>query len=492
MKKAVVIGAGIGGLAAAIRLACIGYQVTVLERESTAGGKLGELQLGPYRFDTGPSLFTLPEEVEALFTLAGKKKEDFGFSYSRLDPITHYFWPDGLQLKDAADPATFANNVAEATNVPAKAVEQFLAKSAELYNMTEPVFLKKSLHRLCNYLSAETRSAMLKLHKLDALHTLHQRNAATFNDARVVQLFDRFATYNGSNPYQAPATLKVIPGLEMTKGAYFAEGGIRQIVEALHALANSVEVTFIYNAAASKIATNQQKQVEGVESTKGFFPASVVVSNADVEPTYRHLLPQLKAPERILKQQKSSSALILYWGIKKQFPQLGLHNVFFSADYKKEFRQIFKEKTVPTEPTLYLYNSSLYCPTDAPEGHSNFFIMLNTPPNTGQNWERLRQQAREYILKRLSADLAVSLADYITEQDYLDPLRIESRTGSPQGALYGISSNNKLAAFFRHPNFSNKVKGLYFCGGSVHPGGGIPLCLLSARITADLVKEREH
>ena len=207
----------------------------------------------------------------------------------------------------------------------------------------------------------------------------------------------------------------------------------------------------------------------------------------DVVPTYRKLLSKEKAPEKILNQPRSSSAIIFLWAMDYSFPDWELHNIFFSSDYKAEFDQIWKDQTVPSDPTIYTYISSKYHPADAPEGASNLFCMINVPSNTGQEWDALLEGVRKVILKRLSRACGVALEPLILQEQVLDPRSIESRTSSFQGALYGNSSNNPMAAFLRHPNFSQRIKGLFFVGGSVHPGGGIPLCLLSAKIVGDLV-----
>ena len=168
-------------------------------------------------------------------------------------------------------------------------------------------------------------------------------------------------------------------------------------------------------------------------------------------------------------------------GIKKQFDKLDLHNIFFSEDYKQEFETIFDKKAVCQDPTVYIHVSSKYKKDDAPVGAENWFVMVNVPSNSGQDWEIIRKRTRENVLSKISRLLGEDISLLIEEEDYLDPIRIEQRTSSFAGALYGASSNDRMAAFFRHSNFS-KVKGLYFVGGSVHPGGGIPLCLLSAEI----------
>ncbi len=188
------------------------------------------------------------------------------------------------------------------------------------------------------------------------------------------------------------------------------------------------------------------------------------------------------------KQEPSSSAMIFYWGIKKKFDQLDLHNIFFAEDYKKEFDCIFKDNSVDSDSTIYIHVSSKMKPDDAPETGENWFVMVNVPSNSGQDWEILRKKIRANVLLKLSRLLKTDIEPLIEVEDYLDPIRIEERSSSFAGSLYGASSNDRMAAFFRHPNFSN-VKGLHFVGGSVHPGGGIPLCLLSAKIAVSTIKE---
>jgi phytoene dehydrogenase-like protein len=194
-------------------------------------------------------------------------------------------------------------------------------------------------------------------------------------------------------------------------------------------------------------------------------------------------------PEKILVQEKSSSALIFYWGINKQFAELDLHNILFTENYQEEFDHIFNKKTIYNDPTIYVNITSKYKPDDAPAGCENWFLMINTPNNQGQNWDALIFEARKNIISKLNRLLKTDIEKYIVTENILDPRSIESKTSSHLGALYGNASNNRYAAFLRHKNFSSNIKGLYFCGGSVHPGGGIPLCLNSAKIAAGLIKD---
>jgi phytoene desaturase len=487
MKKALVIGAGIAGIAAAIRLQVKGYAVDVYETHSQAGGKLAELHLNGCRFDKGASLFTLPEEIEDLFTLAGENINDF-FAYSALPVITKYFYEDGLVLNAYANPQEFAAEIANKTQDTAETVLQFLAESRDKYELTADVFLKQSLHKFSNFLNFKTVHSLLNIHKLDAFRTMAAANRQTFKDDRVLQLFNRYATYNGSNPYQTPATLNVIPHLEHNIGAYFPKEGMYGIVKSLVKLAEKKGVQFHYNTPIQEIIVENKKAV-GIRLASSATPllADKIVCNVDVVNAYRRLLPKEKAPEKILAQPKSSSALIFYWAMHREFPQIDLHNIFFSKNYAEEFRHLFDLKTIYEDPTVYVFVSAKQVPTDAPKGYENWFVMINVPNNTGQDWEALKTAARQHIIKKLSRILQVDVSQYITAEDYLDPVRIEAFTSSSQGALYGNSSNNRYAAFLRHANFSTDIKNLYFCGGSVHPGGGVPLCLLSAKIVAEVV-----
>ena len=482
-KPVIIIGAGIAGLATAIRLAKKREVVTVLEANEYPGGKLTEIRLNGYRFDAGPSLFTLPEEVESLFKLCKLKPEDY-FSYKRLDTTCHYFYPDGTFIEAFADKQKFAEEVHAKTNEPQENILKAIEKSAFLYENLAPLFMYKSLHKKSTWLNSSATKAYSKLAKFDFGRTMNQVNSKRFNSPKVTQLFDRYATYNGSDPYQTPGTLNIIPHLEFGKGAYFPTKGMHDITMSLYELALKMGVKFQFGTKVKNIVVHEGR-AKGVNTDMGFHKSDRVVSNMDVVATYKHLLKGQSQPTKLLKQPKSSSALIFYWGVKKVFPQLDLHNIFFAEDYKTEFEHIFKKGTIHHDPTVYVNITSTQKPDDAPEGCQNWFTMINVPNNQGQDWDVLIAEARKAILKKLSTQLKTDIEPLIEVEDILDPRTIELRTSSAQGALYGNSSNNKYAAFLRHANFSKKIKNLYFCGGSVHPGGGIPLCLLSARILSD-------
>ena len=493
--KVAIIGAGVAGIASAIRLAVKGYSVDVFEANSYPGGKLSTFENtasdgGIYRFDAGPSLFTMPQLVDDLFRLAQRNPADY-FEYTRLTETCRYFWDDGTRLTAWADHDRFAREVETVLGEPGQHLLDHLADSALKYDVTEKLFLQKSLHKLGTWLGRDALRGYLNLPKLGVFGTMNGANKRRFRHPKLVQLFNRYATYNGSDPYQTPATLNIIPHLEYNIGAFFPKQGMVSITSSLEQLAKDLGVRFHYNARVTAVEATG-KQVTGLRVVDGVIPFDLVVSNMDVVNTFRKLLPNARQPERILRQPKSSSGLIFYWGIRREFPELDLHNIFFSNDYQAEFNQLFGKNGPPSlsnDPTIYLNITSKQKLDDAPPGRENWFILLNAPNNTGQDWDEIIAQARQNVIHKLSHVLGTDIGQLIETESILDPRSIESRTSSSQGALYGNSSNNRFAAFMRHANFSHQFSNLYFVGGSVHPGGGIPLCLLSAKIMSELVNE---
>lgn len=485
MKKALIIGSGIGGLAASIRLAAKGYQVEVFEANSYPGGKLSEIEIGGYRFDAGPSLFTLPELVDELFHLAGKSPAAY-FPYERLDLICRYFWEDGTQLDASADIERFAKEAEAKLGEPAAHVREALKHSAYIHRHLAPLFMEKSLHHLDTWASPQALKSYFKIGKLGIFSTMNKANEKLFSNPKLVQFFNRYATYNGSDPYQTPATLNIIPHLEFNIGAFFPKRGMYDITQSLYRLAQSLGVIFHFNSRVEEIVVENQKAI-GLISNGKTIPADVVINNMDMVNAYKTILRKQRQPKKLLAQPKSSSALIFYWGVKTVFPELDLHNILFSDDYRKEFDHIFRSGSIADDPTVYINISSVMKPDDAPPGCMNWFTMINVPNNQGQDWDRLISLARKNLISKINRVLKTDLEPLIEVEQILDPRTIESKTSSAQGALYGNSSNNRFAAFLRHANYSSAITDLYFCGGSVHPGGGIPLSLLSAKIMSEMI-----
>ncbi len=479
-QKSAVIGSGVAGLGAAIRLASKGYLVEVFEQAPIPGGKISQISLAGFRFDTGPSLFTMPELVDELFALCGENPADH-FEYYPVETSCKYFWEDGLIINAWQNTERFAKEVEDKTGVPASRIRGFLDKSKRLYELTGEIFLFNSFHKLSNYFNPAYFKTLLNLPSLDAQTTMHKKNLKWFDDPRIVQLFDRYATYNGSSPYRTPATLNIIAHLEHNNGTFFPKKGMYDIVQSLYELAKRAGVVFHFNQPVDEIIL-EGKQVKGLRTGNKEHHFDLVVSDVDVVNLYKKLLPKIPLPKKQLALERSSSALIYYWGVDHTFPELQLHNILFSDNYREEFDHLFKTKTVSDDPTVYLFISSKAVEGDAPKGCENWYVMINAPRNEGQDWEVLNRKIRKDIIKKINRVLNTDIEKHIVAETVADPRSIEENTGSFKGSLYGLSSNGKFAAFNRHPNFKRNLKNLYFAGGSVHPGGGIPLCLASAKI----------
>ena len=486
-KKAVIIGSGIAGISASIRLAVKGYEVEVFEANNYPGGKLSEIEIKGYRFDAGPSLFTLPEQVEELFLLAGKNPKEF-FVYIKLPVACHYFWEDGTSLNAFSEVDKFAEEVERKLGEPASHISESLRQSAFIYEHLAPLFMHRSLHQIQTWTNPDALKSYLKMGKLGIFSTMNEANEKLFDNPKLVQLFNRYATYNGSNPYETPATLNIIPHLEFNIGAYFPKKGMHAITQSLFQLSKDLGVTYHFDQKVEEVLVENKKAI-GIKVRNEHIHADLVINNMDMVNAYKTILRKQKQPKLLLNQPKSSSALIFYWGIKRKFPELDLHNIFFSDNYLEEFDHIFKKGSIYHDPTVYINITSVYKPEDAPADCMNWFTMINVPNNQGQDWDKLIAEAKKNIIHKLNRILKTDVEPLIEVEEILDPRKIEIKTSSAKGALYGNSSNNKFAAFLRHANYSSSIKNLYFCGGSVHPGGGIPLCLLSAKIMSKMIEE---
>ncbi|MFT3704235.1 MAG: phytoene desaturase family protein [Agriterribacter sp.] len=485
VKSAIVVGSGVAGMAVAIRLAVKGYAVTVYEKNSYPGGKLSLIEKDGYRFDAGPSLFTDPQELEALFALANEPINAY-INYKKIDCTCKYFFSNGKIIHTWSDRDKLVAEFLEKAGEPEHTIAQYLDQSEKLYDNIGNIFLNNPLQKKETWIRRSILKALTNVRPYLLINTMNEYHEAKFKTGEAIQIFNRFATYNGSNPYSAPAMMSIIPHIELNGGAYYPTGGMISITNALYQLALKKGVRFSFNTYVQKINI-EEGIVKGITTAGETIPADVVVSNADVYFTYKYLLGNETQVMNLERKEKSSSAIVFYWGIKKQFPQLQLHNIFFSGDYKAEFKCLFNEHTIYRDPTIYINVTSKMETGHAPEGKENWFVMINAPANYQQNWEELVRFTRKQVLKKLRAVLKDDIEPHIETETILDPPALEKNTGAWSGSLYGPSSNSRRAAFARHPNFSNKIQGLYFCGGTVHPGGGIPLCLKSAKIVGEMV-----
>jgi phytoene desaturase len=490
-KRVAVIGAGIGGLSAATRLADAGYRVHVFEKNPDPGGKARVLQGGGFRFDKGPSLLTMPFVFHEYFKDLRENFEDY-LSFERLEINCQYFFSDRSIINAYADKEMFSAELSNKTKDTGENVERFFKHCQQLYDMAAEMFLFNSPLQTLRQVNTRNLSTLARINALGMFTPLDKVNRDYFHDPRTVQLFNRYATYNGSSPFHTPATFLIIPHVEFAFGAYNVIGGIYSIPNALYRLAMKKGVSFHFRRDVRQII-HEDHRIRGLRLETGDFDCDIVVANSDVRNTYNTLLGDHNSPLALLYNRKepSSSTLVFYWGVKGDFDSLQVHNIFFSSDYHNEFKEIFRDRKCPRDPTVYINITSKYEKSHAPRRCENWFVMINAPYAAGQNWADETKKTRRRILEKLSKAINIDIENRIIFESVWTPIDIEKETGSSMGSLYGMASNSLTGAFMRQQNKSFLYRGLYFCGGTSHPGGGMPLALLSGKIAADFVKRDE-
>lgn len=482
----IVIGAGIGGLTAAIRLAAAGHKVLVLEQNETIGGKMGQFRRDGFRWDTGPSVITMRHVLEELFTVAGRRLEDY-LTLRPVEPLTRYFYPDGTVLDATRDLARMASQIAALDERDVEGYLSYLAYAARLYRLTGPAFIYDQPPSWRSF----TRVSPFDALRVDAWRTMDASIGGFVHSPHLRQLLGRFATYVGGSPYQAPATLNVIAHVEMTGGVWYPQGGIYAIANALARLARELGVEIRTGCPVRQIVLTGNK-VGGVMLADGTFePAETVVANVDVATVYQTLLPPVVATPRRLARltrvEPSCSGFILLLGVNQTHERLAHHNIFFSGDYRREFDDIFRRGIPPDDPTIYLAITSKSDPAHAPAGSENWFVLVNAPAIDDRfDWTAQALTYREHVLSRL-VSFGLDIRGKIQTEQMLTPLDLARLTGAWRGALYGASPNNPFTAFRRPHNRAAEVQGLYFAGGTTHPGGGVPMVMLSGKVVANLI-----
>jgi phytoene desaturase len=491
VSTVVVIGAGVGGLAVAARLAAAGHQVTVCEAAGQVGGKLGRFEkdtrYGRFRFDTGPSLLTMPHVFAELFEQTGDPLES-AVRLRPLEPLTRYRFADGTRLDSSTDLERYKARLDGALGGGNGEDWQRLSdRAARIWDAIRGPYLESTVDGPV----ALARRA-LRLRDLATVapgRTLRRIGTQYLRDSRLRQVLDRYATYTGSDPRRAPAALAVIPHIERLYGGWYVEGGLYMLAEAMAAQATQAgaRIRLYARVAAVDTAGGAATGVTLADGEK--LRADVVVANADATQLYERLVPRPRLARR-LRGAASLSALVVLLGVRGRTPGLAHHNVLFPADYDAEFDAIFGQHATPvTDPTMYL--SVPDDPAMHPDGHEAWFLMVNAPRHGGGpggvDWYD-SGLAGSYVgrLIGMLARRGLPVADRVIFTETITPADLERRTGTPGGAIYGTSSNGMRNAFLRPPN-RGPLRNLFLVGGSTHPGGGLPLVAMSAKLVADLV-----
>lgn len=483
-QKAVIIGAGFGGLSCAVTLAAKGWEVTVLERQPHPGGKLQRITEQGYTFDRGPSTITMPHVFRLLYELAGVQMEDYVQLYE-LEPRTRNVFADGTVVDFSRDNAYMEAQIAAYSPGDAALYSEFMAEAGTLYRLSERQFLNRLLLSWKDKLSPALVRDLLRVRPFLSLQSLLKRY---FRHPHTLAMLGRYATYVGSSPYRSPAIFAMLGYLEGGQGVYGVRGGTYKLVEGLIAVAERLGVRIVTGTEVTSISA-VNGSVEGVDTVKGFYPARTVIAGGDVLSINRMLLPESSRPgmsdRRIAGYEPSLSGLVTLAGIRRKYDQLLHHTVFFPEQYEPEFEDIFEHRRPPQHPAVYVCYSGYSEPELAPEGGSNLFILANAPYlSKACDWNEEAELYGGRVLGVLEQHGLTGLrqAEVLTRYT---PQDIADDTLAYRGAIYGISSNSVRQTFFRPGNQSKDIKGLWYVGGTTHPGGGTPVVSLSGRLVGE-------
>jgi diapolycopene oxygenase len=495
--RAVIVGGGLGGAAAAIRLAAAGLHVTVADPNPHLGGKMNVWEAGGFRFDMGPTILTMPEVLQRLFAATGRPLEDY-LQLERLDPQWRCFYPDGTVLDLHDCPQRTAHALSRLDPRDGAAYPRFLQYARSMYELSEEFFFWKPHGGLRDVLREHgvLNLAGLRLgSRVQPFTSLHQAVRRHFRDERVVQLFDHFIQYVGSSPFAAPAILTLIAWAQASRGVWYARGGTGQVARALERLAAELGVVHRPGSLVEEILVDGDR-VRGVRLAGGeHLPADVVVSNADVIRTYSELLPHPAAGAFLRRERNrlepACSGVVLYLGCNRTWDHLAHHDFLFSKDPEAEFHDLYDRQLPAHDFTAYLAVPSLSDPTVAPPGHTALYVLVHTPYRTGGvDWLHAGPRYRQAILDRLEAPEGGrlhGLRESIRVERMLTPLEIERLYRSSRGSIYGLLTRKGLGSAFKPGNRCPLFHGLYHAGGSVNPGAGVPMVLMSGQIAADCV-----
>jgi phytoene desaturase len=480
MTDVAVIGGGVGGMATAIRLAARGRRVTLFERRTELGGKLTERHRDGFTFGLGPSLLTLPGEFAALAAEAGASLDEL-VTLRPVDPVCRYHFADGSVL--AAPPGRAAMAAAVDALAPGQGAAwlRYVAWGERCWAASERAFLAGPLEPAAlRHRSARPADLLASAPG----RTLAGHAARFFTDPRLIQYACRYATYSGSSPYRAPAALGCIPYLEHSRGAWYVAGGLARLRDALAGLLAATGVAVHTGTEVSRVLS-ADGAVTGLVAGGERVAARRVVAGVDSARLYRDLFPDRRMRQRIGRLGPSSSGLLVLAGVRGATPGLAQHNVIFSADYRAEFADIFARRQPPADPTIYLGCSATADPLAAPAGHENLALLVNVPAGSPGRWKYPPAQYLELLLAKL-AGAGLDIRSRLLFTEILTPADFERRYDGWQGSIYGTPHHGRLAPF-RRPGNRGPVRGLYLVGGSVHPGGGLPLVVIGSRIVADMI-----
>jgi phytoene desaturase len=487
---AIIIGAGLGGIAAAARLARRGYRVTVVEKNGAPGGRCSQLLYEGHRFDIGATLFLMPQVFAETYAALGERMEDH-LDLRKIDPTYRLHFDDGEQLALTGDLQVLQEQLEVIEPGSFDGLLRYLVEGSFHYHQSLDHFCGRNFYSLSEYLSPQNLLLILRIKGL----ARHYSNIGHyFKHPRLKAAFTFQNMYLGLSPFDASATYSLLQYTELADGVWFPMGGMYRIIESLASIAEAQGVEFMYHAPARQIEVDGNR-VNGVLLEDGTrLKADIVIANADLPYVYRSLLPDERQAKRLEHKKYTCSAIMFYWGTDKTYPQLEHHNIYLSDDYRPSFDRIFRDHVLPDEPSFYVHAPTRIDPAAAPAGQDTLLVLVpsgHIDEAVSQDWDSLKARSRAFVLERLSRAGMPDLEQHLKFEISYTPCDWRERFNLAKGSAFGLSHNVWQVGYFRPHNRHARYRNLYFVGGSTHPGTGLPMVLLSARLTTERILDRK-
>jgi len=488
---AIIIGAGIGGIATSIYLAKNGYRVDVYEKNISAGGRCGQIVRDGHRFDVGATMVLMPEIYRDMFRSLGMSLEE-DLDIKPLDDIYELWFDDGTRLAFTTDKKRMEEQLENIEPGSFAMAEKYVTTGFGLYKIAFEKLLGRNFTRFFQFFNLRNALLLVRL----KTYLRHYRYTSRFFRSEHLRMAYTFQNiYVGQNPFTAPALFSMIPAAELTEGSMFPVGGMYRVAERLMEKARELGVTFHFARPVSRIQTEQNRATGVVFSDGTGAAADIIVANADLPYVYRELLPASRKSRRIERMKYSCSALVLHWALDKQYPQIGQHSTFLSDDFREGLNMIFRDKTMGDDPCFYIHAPVRTDPTAAPDGCDTLSVEVGVghiDHGHKQDWDQITDKAREAVFRKLKKIGIDDIQDHIKFEIVTTPVSWEETLNVSRGSIFGSIGHNVLQmGWFRPHNRDRRYRNLYFTGGSTHPGNGIPMVLMSAKLVSERIID-EH
>lgn len=492
--RTVIIGGGVGGLATAIRLASAGRRVTVLERNATVGGRANELRVDGYRFDTGPSLLLMPDVYRELFAAAGRRLEDY-VDLIPMEPNYRVHFANGEWYEASRDIERMAGQVDRIEPGAGGRIAAFLTDAGYKYRIAREKFVGRNFLHPFQFI---TPANLYYLLRTEALANLFRRAGRYFKDERLRLSFTFQTMYLGISPLDAPAIYALLPYTELVEGIWYPRGGIYRLIEAMRRLAEELGAEVRTDAEVCGLvlerAGRQGARARAVRLADGStVDAGVVVANADLPYAYRRFVPAELRPDfsdrRLRRLNYTASAYMLYLGVDRVYEQLAHHNVFFGEDFRRNFDEIFRTRTLPDQPSLYIAAPGRSDPTVAPAGHDALMVLVPVShlSKDGIDWQRDEPHFRNQVYRRLEQIGLADIRGHVVVERRFTPVDWRDTYGLTLGAAFGLGHDFRQVGYLRPNNRAKRIGNLYFVGASTVPGTGVPMVLIGSRLVTERI-----